>query len=120
MVSIELSNVIKSFQIDVLGRGSVIGVNNIISGEEWVYQAKAASSQTVLLLQVSRVTLLEKAAEFKQLNSQLEIFKEMQEQQGLPQIDYLIRYHKIKQKEIEQKIVLDFSRTNLWKQNKPD
>ena len=76
VVSIELSNGINSFQIDVIGRGSVIGVNNLISSEEWVYQAKAASSQTVLILTVSRRTLFEKAAEYNLLNKTLEQFKE--------------------------------------------
>jgi len=38
--------------LDLMGRGSVIGVNNVLLQEEWYYNAKAASTRQTTILKV--------------------------------------------------------------------
>lgn len=56
VVSIELINNKKEVmqQIDILGRGSVLGVNNVINGYPWYYRARICSEQSLNVIQISR------------------------------------------------------------------
>lgn len=49
VISIELINRKKEIthQIDILGRGSIIGFNNVIGGTPWFYRARVCSEQTL-------------------------------------------------------------------------
>ena len=39
--------------LDIMGRGSLIGVNNVVNMEDYNYNAEAVSDETTVLLKVS-------------------------------------------------------------------
>ena len=41
-------------QIDILGRGSILGMNNVINGNVWYYRARVCSEQSLNVIQISR------------------------------------------------------------------
>ena len=57
VVGIELTDGIKSRVIDIMGRGSVIGMHGALYKEPWVYVAKGASVQTTKIMKINHVVL---------------------------------------------------------------
>ena len=47
-ISIELSDGDTTYPIDIIGKGSVIGGNNVITGERWIYRAKVRSFNALI------------------------------------------------------------------------
>ena len=85
VVEIDLINADEDpHMIDIMGRGSILGYNNVIKGEQWVYRAIAKSSHSTILIKISR-ELIELLGKFEQ---QLQINKENQmawhEAYGIP------------------------------------
>lgn len=59
IVAIELINNKKEVihQIDLLGRGSVLGQNSVLSGNTWFYRARVCSEQSLNVVQVPRQSI---------------------------------------------------------------
>jgi len=59
VVQIDLVNGDEDSQmIDIMGRGSILGYNNVLKGEEWVYRAIAKSTSSTILLMISKEMIL--------------------------------------------------------------
>ena len=100
--------------LDSLGKGSVIGMNFVIQGEQWMYKAMNPSTQTAKVIKISK-NLLQK---LRQKQSNVEEHLSQQEEylqtHGLMQIDYVIDHHKILKTDLlmEQ---LTFQKYQLWR-----
>lgn len=66
----------KSYFLDLLGRGSVFGQDNIITQEMWAYKARSVSDQTSLVVRIKRKVLFEMAAHHSDLLRAVQIHKE--------------------------------------------
>lgn len=73
-----------------MGRGSVINEHFVIFNEQYSYQARAVSEQTVKIIKISKDEINECIKKNTEFYDAIQEFKDMIELQGLPQIDYKI------------------------------
>lgn len=78
------------YLIDIMGRGSIMGLNNVIKGEEWLYRASAQSSRSTVIIQISRDLLKQLSFFSSQLQQNFDYFQQYNELNSIPQIDYII------------------------------
>lgn len=70
--------------IDIMGRGSILNYNNVLSGETCLYRAYAISSHSTVVLKISKERIEKIAATNKTLQKNLEQQKILYETYGLP------------------------------------
>ena len=78
-------------KLDILGRGSILGLDGILSlNNKWNYRAIVCSHKTANIVEISRKSIQFLAS--KCLVTKKQVLKSIQEIQesGMPQIDYLI------------------------------
>ena len=90
VVGIELTDGVKSNVIDIMGRGSVIGIYGVLFREPWVYVAKSVSVRTTKILKISNYVLDQLAMSTPILFEHMDQFQKKLELNGIPQIDYSI------------------------------
>ena len=54
IVDISINTFSGPYQLDILGRGSVIGINNILYEEEWNYQSMSRAPTSSLILMIPK------------------------------------------------------------------
>ena len=57
VVSIEVTDQTQSKILDIMGRGSVIGLHGFLKNEPWLYKCKAISAQTVYIFMLPNTVL---------------------------------------------------------------
>ena len=96
VVSIDLTNGTNSEILDLLGRGSIIGIHNILYPKSiWYLNCTARSALTTKVLKVSKVVLKGLSMTYPYLFELIEDFKHQIEMIGNPQIDYLKHNEKL-------------------------
>ena len=113
VVEIELTNGEQTHILDIMGRGSVIGINNIISQEEWIFNAKAVSVRTTVLLRLRRAELVKMMRMYPELEKDFQNWKENLQIKGCPQIDYVIHNDPLPPN-YKSILKLNFEKYQLW------
>lgn len=91
--------------LDVLGKGSFIGISSVLKEETWAYKAVNNSTLTTRVLIVSNHAIQSMAVQFAPLQTAIKHFSEHLEIYGLPQIDYQIRMLRTSTEEIQGLII---------------
>ena len=74
--------------LDVLGKGSFIGMNFALMSEMWYYRIENNSTPTVRILKIKMSIIDDLASQYIELDNALRYHKQQLEIDGLHQIDY--------------------------------
>ena len=86
-----LSDGKKEQHLDVMGRGSIIGISNILYGEKWAYYATAMSERGTIVFRLKNDVLKLMAKVYNPLQLALEKASGyLTNEKPMTQIDYLI------------------------------
>jgi predicted nucleic acid-binding Zn ribbon protein len=99
--------------LDLLGRGSIIGLNNIMKEDTYVYNCCAKSQNSTILFKLPRIVLFKYAKTNNQLHKAIEAAKKSISDHGLPQIDYLI-YKDKQPKDFEELLKINYRKYRCW------
>ena len=105
--------------LDVLGKGSFIGMNFVLKNEMWFYKAMNNSTITSRILKIKLSVIENLASQFAELDDAITHHKEQLEVYGLHQIDYKIRMLRTSNEEI-QDLVVNFQKEQIWKERRFD
>jgi len=102
-----------------MGRGSILGTNNIMNGDEWCYNAIACSDQSTVLLQIPKDLFLAQMDIEHKLKDGVDAQIQYLELFGYPQVDYLI-FSDNKIKGEEKLRMLNYQKYILWTEGKEE
>ena len=119
VVAIELSNGQSHHILDLLGRGSVLQIQNVLFDEQTYYQARAVSSRTVILKRIDKKWIFSYAYKNTDFKNVIRKFEDYCYVFGIPQIDYQIcNERQLGLSENHHEII--FKKQQLWFSNKMD
>jgi CRP-like cAMP-binding protein len=72
VVSIDISDGEQSQIIDLMGQGSILGIYNSYSGEEWPYNCTIRSVQTTKIIHIPMSIIIEMSHNYNDLADNLE------------------------------------------------
>ena len=84
LLEIDLTNGHQEYMLDLLARGSVIGLNNIMKEDTYVYNCCAKSQNSTILFRLPRAVLFKYAKTNNQLHKAIEAAKKSISDHGLP------------------------------------
>lgn len=105
--------------LDILGKGSIIGFNSILTNEKWNYRAINMTTQSVKIISLNNAPLR------KMAENHTELCEAIDEQvnyfliNGMPQIDYMVKFQKMNPTEIQDNII-NFGKSQIWKEMRFD
>lgn len=81
---------VMNYTLDILGRGSVIGQNYILSNEKWYYSAVNKSTMPALILAIPLTTIQRIEERHPELRKAIVKQMDINFERGLTQIDYVV------------------------------
>ena len=103
-------------QIDMLGKGSIIGQNYLLVSLQWLYRV-AVKSLSAFIFIIERNSLLIEMENNKLLTSEVRAYEEKLAVEGVPHIDYVCNFEQIDRSEMLN-IVKNFKKSQLWRMDK--
>lgn len=88
--------------LDSLGRGSVIGINYVITGDQWTYKAVNQSNMSARVIQIDIRVLKRLRRKQKDINKAMIQQEQYLRLNGVTQIDYVIDTHKFHQTDLDK------------------
>jgi hypothetical protein len=113
VVEIDMTDGLQNVLMDLLGKGSVIGVNSFFTGVPWVFNAFAVSSQTTTLFRLDHEVIDKMMKSNSILNQAVQLYQDHLDTTGVPQVDYLI-YNDKKQFDTEGLQRVSFKKYRCW------
>ena len=96
VIEITLTDGKKEQHLDLLGRGSIIGMSNVLNGDKWPFHATARTTDLTSILWLSNESLLKMTKTHKKLRKSLEKgAKITQDVMAISYIDYVCCYEKL-------------------------
>ena len=94
----------------------MIGLNGIITGNEWDYTAKIKSKKAIII-EIDREIMHQERRNFKKLDEEIEKVDAALKINGQPHVDFLCRFELLGDDELEE-IIQNFKKQILYNQNK--
>lgn len=119
VLSIELLNNKKEVtqQIDILGRGSIIGINNVLSSNKWFYRARVSSDQSLNVIQICRDSLMQLSKQNHLMATKLLETVNDHQTYGIPQVDYVVSLDPLGYFQNQLKYIkLNYGKFCLWQE----
>ena len=113
VVEIDLTNGIESKMLDLLGRGSVIGVCNVLNREQWVFNAVAKSVMSTVILRIPFSVISVQMESNPRLKLSINQTIKDLETKGIPQVDYLM-HNDIRAPDFVYFLMHNFKKYKCW------